>query len=396
MSTGASTKTTAAHPAAHGDDRPRGLGRGLRLTALALPAAALLLLFALAEIVLRLGSSPVESLDVFVRAPLVLNDFTDGNHVRIFEGDALLLWRLKPNLRRVVWDFTPVSTSAAHLRADGPLGAKPKGAVRIVCLGDSVTFGYRVPLVFPTAPDSYNRSEGPYPVLLERQLRAANRGRAVEVVNMAVPGYSSRQALAWLRRDIVRLAPDVVTICLGWNDVSPREAPDRTAILLDAPHVFARQVVGSSQLLMRATLAFRRWRTKGLTSASLGARATEAEFVANVIAAAELARSHGAEVVVIAPIFGGTPSPTAEMGLVTAYRAALKRESARRGLAFLEVRDLTEAAFPENAYYFPTEAIHPGAEGHRLLARALLRLLEERQVLHALSLAAPPPEAQAP
>jgi lysophospholipase L1-like esterase len=364
---------------------------------LALPALALLALLLLAEGVVRLTLARVDSLDAFVRMPFVRNDLADRNGVRIFEGDPLLFWRLKPNLHGAIWDYTVVSTNNAGLRSDQPLGPKSAGAVRIVCLGDSVTFGFRVPVVFPDAPDSYDRSEAPYPVLLERWLRRANSGRAVEVVNMAVPGYSSRQALAWLRRDIERLAPDLVTICVGWNDVSPREQPDSAAMPMDAVHVLARRVVGSSQLLLRASLAaarVERWLTKADTGVSLMPRATEAEFVANVIGAARLARARGADVVLIAPIFGGTPGPSADMSRMTAYRAELRAAAASEGMAFLEVPELTEAAFPKNAPYFPTEAIHPGFKGHRLLAQALLRLLEEEGMLGSVGLSAPPAEMQ--
>ncbi len=374
---------------------PRWWRKGSRAGVLALPALALLALLLSAEGVVRLTLPHVDSLDVFVRMPFVRNDLGDRNGVRIFEGDPLLFWRLKRNLHRTVWDYTVVSTNNAGLRSDQPLEPKAAGAVRIVCLGDSVTFGFRVPLVFPDAPDSYDRSEAPYPVLLEHWLRPANPGRVIEVVNMAVPGYSSRQALAWLRRDIERLAPDLMTICLGWNDVSPREQPDSTAMPLDAAHVLARRAVGSSQLLLRASLAagrVKRWLAKGDPGVSLVPRATEAEFVANVIDAARLARARGVDVVVIAPIFGGTPGPSADMSRMTAYRDELRTAAASEGIAFLEVPELTEAAFPKNAPYFPTEAIHPGFKGHRLLAQALLRLLEEEEMLGSLGLSAPPPQ----
>src|SRR5207244_2390109 len=66
----------------------------------------------------------------------------------------------------------------------------------------------------------------PYPMLVERWLRAANPGRSIEVVPLATPGYSSHQGLAWLRRDIGWLQPDVVTVCFGWHDIDLRGASD--------------------------------------------------------------------------------------------------------------------------------------------------------------------------
>ena len=376
-------------------DPVEGAKRKWPRAALALPGLFTLALLLLAEGVVRLTLSRVDSLDVFVRLPLMRSDLADRNKAGIFEGDPLLFWRLKRNLKDVVWDYTVVSTNADGLRAERPLGTKAAGSVRILCLGDSVTFGFRVPLVFPSAPNSYDRSEAPYPALLDRWLKLANPGRAVEVVNMGVPGYSSRQALAWLRRDITRLQPDLVTICVGWNDVSPRERPDRVSMPMGAGHVLARQVVGSSQLLLRASLAAMgvgRWLPRSRSSEVLAPRVTDTEFVGNVIAAARVARAHDAEVVVLAPIFGGGPTPSTEMSLVRIYRAELGLAATREGIAFLEVPELTEAAFPQNAAYFPVEAIHPGSKGHRLLARALLRRLEEEGMLRSLGLSAPPAE----
>lgn len=375
------------------DARPTRWRRGLLLV---LPCAILLLALALTEGALRLCWPHLESLDLFVRSPLIQDDLEDRAHVRIFAGDPLLFWRLRPNLRGVLWDYTVVSTNVAGLRADGPLLPKKKGSVRILCLGDSVTFGFRVPLAFPNAPGNYDHKERPYPALLGQRLRDANPGRAIDVVNMAVPGYSSHQALAWLRRDVERLAPDLVTICLGWNDVSPRELPDRMAMPVDAVHVLARRVVGSSQLLLRLSFAAGRVKhrlAQGDEQVALRPRATEGEFVANVLAAARVARAHHARVVVIAPIFGGMAKPTPEMGRMTAYRNALRAAAANEGVAWIEIPELTEAAFPTNAELFPTEAIHPGIKGHRLLAQALLRFLDEEKMLGALGLSAPPTDS---
>src|SRR5204862_1220499 len=120
-----------------------------------------------------------------------------------------------------------------HLRSQHPqesLLPKQPGAVRIVCLGDSVTFGYRVPVVWPDKPTEYDPEWLPFPMLLEKQLRAANPNRQLDVITMAVPGYTSHQGLAWLRRDIDKLQPDLVVVSFGWNDASLSDVPDREAI----------------------------------------------------------------------------------------------------------------------------------------------------------------------
>src|SRR5262245_25643262 len=174
------------------------------------PYAAFALALAGVEGAVRATRPRLLPLDFFVTAPEQQAQLRDARRLRIFEGDPLLFWRLAPGLREVVWDQTPVTTNAQGLRYDHDVGAKPPGAFRILCFGDSVTFGFRVPLVFLKRPQERDPAWQPYNVRLEKALRAANPGRVVEVIPLAVPGYSSHQGLAWMRRDLARYRPDAV------------------------------------------------------------------------------------------------------------------------------------------------------------------------------------------
>src|SRR5438093_278244 len=101
---------------------------------------------------------------------------------------------------RAGWRVASSTRATTSCTWSSPPAAKPAGGFRIVCLGDSVTFGFRVPLVFPDKPTVYDPYAQPYPRLLEDRLRAANPGRWIEVIALAVPGYSSHQGRAWLQR----------------------------------------------------------------------------------------------------------------------------------------------------------------------------------------------------
>src|SRR6202171_6217734 len=179
-----------------------------RLAYITLLYFAFLLILLAVEIGTRLTLPHLSSLDLFVVTPQQKAQVADTSHATIFEGDPLLLWRLKPNLDHIIWDFTLLSTNAQHLRSDRPLQTKQAGAIRIVCLGDSVTFGYRVPTVWPERPNDYDRTALAFPMLLEKELRAANPNRQIEVVTMAVRGYTSHQGIEWLQSDIDQLTPD--------------------------------------------------------------------------------------------------------------------------------------------------------------------------------------------
>jgi lysophospholipase L1-like esterase len=378
---------------------PRPLGPLRRALILAAPTVTVLALLAAGECVLRLAWPRVDSLEVFVLSRSQRDDLSDRRDVRIFEGDPRLIWRLAPNLDRVVWDYTVVSTNAQGLRYARPLAARVRGGVRIACYGDSVTFGFRVPQVFPAAPDAYDHDAAPYPELLERRLRAANPGRMVEVVNVATPGYSSQQGLVQLRRLGEALAPDLVTLCFGWNDVSMRERPDRETMPMGPVATAARRVVGSSQLLLRAALLWRRVSPRGSRGSAAAfsvPRVSQDDYVANVLECARVARERGARVVVLAPLYGGSPRPDTIQERIGAYRSALRAATRAAGLPFFEAREFTEAGFPENRRLFPVEPIHPGELGHEVYAQALLRFLEEEGILASLGLTAPDEAGVAP
>jgi lysophospholipase L1-like esterase len=338
-----------------------------------------LLLLLSGEVITRLTMTHVDSLDMFVNTVQQKMQVA-GAQSTIFEGDPLLLWRLKPNLDHAYWDFTDVSTNAQSFRADYPIGTKPAGTFRIVCLGDSVTFGYRVPPVWPERPRDYNPEWQPYPMLLEKELRNANPDRRIEVFPMAVPGYTSHQGLAWLRRDIGYLKPDVVIASFGWNDASLSEAPDRETIDTRWSPVAIRWLIDHSQAFAHATRWLRsRNQVKPVVHTPVS-RVSQQEYVDNFNAIVQLAKDHGAAVIVIgAPYRDSTTNPP-EAQLMTHYRAWLKSEMVKNQTPYLEILELTEAAGSVNQGFFG-ELIHPNHIGHRLMASELLKLMSERHLL---------------
>ncbi len=151
----------------------------------ALIAASLLVGLVLCELVLRVAVP-----DLLPRPDLYLLDPVVGK-------------RMKPNHSTSEFG-APVVTNSHGLRSPELGFEKPAATVRVLALGDSWTFGYRVP-----EPDSYPRQ-------LERELasRARERGdgRRFEVINAGVIGYSTEQEAAYLREWGWRYAPDLVVV----------------------------------------------------------------------------------------------------------------------------------------------------------------------------------------
>ena len=346
---------------------------------------AFILFLVAVEVGTRLTMPHLSSLDLFVVTSQQKAQVADAKQATIFEGDPLLLWRLKPNLDHVVWDFTVLSTNAQHLRSDRPLQAKRAGTIRVVCLGDSVTFGYRVPTVWPEKPRDYDPSWVPYPMLLEKELRAANSTKQIEVITMAVPGYTSHQGLAWLQRDIDRLKPDLLTISFGWNDASFSDVPDREAIKTNWRAVTVRWLVDHSQAFAHATHWLRSRQPSSANVVRPTPRVAEQDYLSNMLAMVRLANGRQSKVVIIAAPYPDRTSNPPEAALMHRYRDSLRSFSNQNGIPFLEVRELTPDASPANLGWFG-ELIHPNHMGHRLMASELLKLLAQTRALGDLQI----------
>jgi hypothetical protein len=120
--------------------------------------------------------------------------FADGGgHAHDAEGPAASWgiptwgWRLRPGLRMNPWLGMPVTTTRDGFRSDHEFPRPPRGR-RVVCVGDSVTFGYGL-----ISPDQV------YPGVLERLLRERRANRSSTLVPMGVPAYSSLQGRLWAR-----------------------------------------------------------------------------------------------------------------------------------------------------------------------------------------------------
>lgn len=123
-----------------------------------------------------------------------------GNEVsRFLEYDPVLTFR---NRRGASFPDAGVTINSLGLRGPQIAVAKPSGVRRVLCLGDSCTFG----------------AGRPYPDMLQEILDRRAPGR-FQVLNGGVIGYTSLHGLEWLERELGGLQPDVVTLYFGWNDM---------------------------------------------------------------------------------------------------------------------------------------------------------------------------------
>ncbi len=90
---------------------------------------------------------------------------------------------------------------------DDPVDSDPS-ALRVLMLGDSVTFGWGVP------------QDQTVSAHLERRLTGA-LAREVDVINSGVGNYNTAMEVAWFEGDGIALEPDAVVLNLFINDAEP-------------------------------------------------------------------------------------------------------------------------------------------------------------------------------
>ena len=329
-----------------------------------------------AEGIVRLTMAPDDAVRFFMQGGLHAHD---AHGARTFMGDPDLGWKLRPGLDRNAWLGMPVTTTHDGFRADREF-PRPKRGPRVLCVGDSVTFGYGI-----LSPVQV------YPGILEHLLRGRPGTAEADVVPMGVPAYSSFQGRLWLEEQIDTLDPDLVTILYGFNDASPGRS-DRLTLSRSWLRRSARALVYGSQALTHLLIGMRPLLepNPGGPPPAYHPRVTTNEYLDNIKAMVDLARGRGARVVVIAQVYREPhPQRPDQDRMIDVNRRALESACTAWDVPFLEIPLLTEAKAGENEPFF-VDREHPSPLGHRLLAERLYDLVIDRGLLPSPQTAASP------
>ncbi len=306
--------------------------------------------------------------------------------------DETLFWRMRPNCTGTFFKTRNVETNSLGLRSIPPAKDKRANAVRLLFLGDSITFGYGV-----ATGERYSER-------LAQLLGQRHPQVYWEVVNAGCVGYSSFQVGKTLRLLKDRVRPDCVFLCCGVNEgwlerVSDRDRARNLSTAGAQWHLRAR----SSQLFCafegfvawarREAIAYKTHEKKafstwlyvpGQGSAASGAlrvRSSVEEFEGNLEDAISGAHDSGARIVLINPATrGACPFPAEQ------YHASQLEQLAERSLLLASRHDLsvaslaaarTRGGLSEDEFFL--DYCHPTAAGHRLLAEEILQCLEENE-----------------
>ncbi|HUS14974.1 MAG TPA: hypothetical protein VM536_08135 [Chloroflexia bacterium] len=165
-------------PAAPAPTRAQRLREGAGVVAL-----TVLLIVGLLEIGLRLFAPQITN-DGTVRGPEVRPDLFTG----LFVGDPAATYRNTPGFRLPFQQFDEIDTTFTinqqGLREDREIGPPTADTLRILCVGDSFTFGMGV-----DGNQTFAHLLGGAP---------ATDGRMVDSINAGVNGYGTDNEAAWL------------------------------------------------------------------------------------------------------------------------------------------------------------------------------------------------------
>jgi len=171
------------------------------------------------------------------------------DYPEVFKKDRQLFWRLRPSqkISSRFFEGKEYNINSYGLRGDEIPDKTDR--TRIVAMGNSCTFGWGV------------RNDQAYINKLGDLINSDSALPPVEIINGAVPGYSSFQGRRFFITDILPLEPDIIFLMYGWNDqwAAAGNIPDQDQeplpeIIIDVQNMFSRLKIYrlSKKLLLSA------------------------------------------------------------------------------------------------------------------------------------------------
>jgi lysophospholipase L1-like esterase len=220
----------------------------------------------------------------------------------------------RPNLRTRFF-----RTNALGFRGPETPVTKPPGRFRIVVLGGSAAWGLGC-----TADDRT------VPGRLEAALRSRYPGRDVEVINGAQTGFVSGQELIYYHRTVAQLAPDLVLLLDGYNDVEADFANPEPGLPQNAAHLRTRyqDFLSSGRLGQDLARFLRGSRFLDVASRWIGGGGAKGPWVP-VVEPAATAKAYVRNVTALARLAAPTPVHVALQPVPAVIRKPLSPEEAR-------------------------------------------------------------------
>lgn len=243
---------------------------------------------------------------------------------------------------------------------------KPWFRTRIVCLGDSCTYGFGV------------GSDQAYPRQLERLLNERAGHQRFEVVNLGVGGYTSTLGLSRLREIALGFDPDVIVFSFGLNDKWRAEMTDREKEAWERSRILwtrrkLEALLWRSRLFQLLRFALAPWLRLGrvrFAGLEVEYRVPLAEYRENLAAMVLEARAAGARVVFLSMAESPEIAALAREGV-----ASFKQGQIESAVRTLERLVSIEFMYRPRPYYYLARSYEALGQ-HKRAAQAMRRARE--------------------
>jgi lysophospholipase L1-like esterase len=211
-------------------------------------------------------------------------DLHSGFFFMVREGNCLqrgvtLPFEFRPNCEGQLPDTT-FRTNSLGLRGDQ---VREDGAIRILSVGDSCTWGWGVP------------QEEAYPAVLQRLLDERYGPGRYQVLNAGFPANTSYDGLVYLRESGLALKPTIVISGYGFNDMFRNGETQ-----VDQYRRFRRVILMNDFLLEHSTLyRWLRWKALDRASRTVRVLATADKYAEHLGRIAALVADHGARLMML-------------------------------------------------------------------------------------------------
>ncbi len=334
---------------------------------------SILLFLFIAEILFRL----IDFQKVYPERAFLLNP--ELSYPRYYKKDSELFWRIRPNqtIKGKFFVDGVYQINSKGYREREFSTEKTPGTTRIICLGNSCTFGWKVNL------------DQTYPKVLEKLLNQNLPQPEFEVIDAGMTGYSTFQGVRFLKREILAFHPDIITFSYGWNDMCPSEREDKDQKfppqwLLNLDDFLSQSRFYS--FLKFEIMSLLKSRKQTQNEKKIVYRVSLKDYQTNLKELAKIAESAGIKVFFLsspvssAKVFLG-PGKTSKPHIANKYyNKALKETTSELSLPLMDVALL----FEDRGDLYDNgreEFIHYNSKGHQVIADAIYRYFQEQGIV---------------
>ncbi len=271
---------------------------------------------------------------------------------------ASLFWELSPDLNGVSGGDNVYTDSHGFRSPEIPM-EKPPGQIRVMILGDSSAFGFRV------------KNEEAFGSVAVKMLRQKYPGKDIRLINASVAGWTTYQASVFMKEKGWKFSPDIIII--AFND-DPQDEWKEDVERAPSPKIMPlMKVLYKSHIYLTVKKLVLNVKLKNspskIVSPSLGEakkRVSLQQFRNNLDSIIDGATDRGAKVIAVSmPL-------QFSAGFIRDYRNTQKKAADEEDFPSIDfIKEFRK--YPPHEVFM--DIMHPTVKGHRIIGEKLYELI---------------------